>query len=127
VAAAAVPPKVNVMNERDFGAIVKARREELGWPQAEITQRCGVSARVVGYLESGRGVTTQTLLGVAGALGLEVVLAFPPRDTELATVADLSAEEFSTDADYERALGWAARAYRAGRSDLAMTINPEEY
>ncbi|WP_334144468.1 substrate-binding domain-containing protein [Rhabdothermincola sp.] len=67
---------------------VRERRMELGWTQAQLAERAGVSRQLVSALESGRhepGVSAA--LAIASALGLSVEDLFGDPTTELDAVA----------------------------------------
>jgi XRE family transcriptional regulator, aerobic/anaerobic benzoate catabolism transcriptional regulator len=54
----------------ELGGRVRARRTELGWSRARLSEACGVSARYLADLESGRGnISVGRLAAVARALG----------------------------------------------------------
>jgi transcriptional regulator with XRE-family HTH domain len=76
-----------------LGARLRARREGLGWSQAELAEKIDISANYVSVLERGLKLPTlDTLLTLARALGVSVsdVLGEPQADPwieEVVTVA----------------------------------------
>ena len=56
---------------REIAEAIKARREELGWSQAELARRAGVSRAHIVLIESGeRAPSMKTLRRLFSALGL---------------------------------------------------------
>lgn len=56
-----------------LGARLRARREALGWSQAELAEKVGISANYVGVLERGLKLPTlDTLVVLARRLGVPV-------------------------------------------------------
>ena len=61
------------MNKEEIGRYVVERRDTLDISQARLTELSGVSVHTLSNLETGNGnVTLDTLLKVAGILGLKV-------------------------------------------------------
>jgi HTH-type transcriptional regulator/antitoxin HipB len=59
----------------DLGNALRARRQELGLAQEEISSVIGVNRRVIGELERGKGtVQLQIAMEVARVLGLDIEL-----------------------------------------------------
>lgn len=62
-----------LVNKEDVGQYVVERRETLAISQKRLAELCGVSVHTLSNLETGGGnVTLDTLLKVAGVLGLKV-------------------------------------------------------
>ena len=62
-----------LMNKSEIGRYVVERRDTLDISQARLAELSGVSAHTLSNLETGNGnVTLDTLLKVAGILGLKV-------------------------------------------------------
>ncbi|MCM0021723.1 MAG: helix-turn-helix domain-containing protein [Tagaea sp.] len=62
---------VRLRTPKDFGAAIRARRRLLGWGQAELAKRVGVSRLWVNQVESGKpGAGLGLVLRTLGALGL---------------------------------------------------------
>ncbi len=53
---------------------IRAARDALGWSQAFVAERSGVSRPSVARIEAGEDVSTATLTKVAQALGLSLTL-----------------------------------------------------
>lgn len=69
---------VRVRRGSDLSAVLVAARHQLGWTQAELAERIGVSRDYVGDIESGRlGMQVTRLLQSLGELGVDVILRFP--------------------------------------------------
>ena len=61
------------MNKGEIGRYVVERRDTLNVSQARLAELSGVSVHTISNLETGKGnVTIDTLLKVAGILGLKV-------------------------------------------------------
>lgn len=61
------------MNKGEIGRYVVERRDTLNVSQARLAELSGVSVHTISNLETGNGnVTLDTLLKVAGILGLKV-------------------------------------------------------
>lgn len=43
-----------IKSASEFGALIRARRKELGWTQAELAARCGTGERFIVDLEGGK-------------------------------------------------------------------------
>jgi DNA-binding XRE family transcriptional regulator len=66
-----VVPNISAMNEerREFAAKVRAARAVLGWSQAELGQRVGVTQRSINRLEqAGVDVRRSTAVAIEGVL-----------------------------------------------------------
>ncbi len=62
-----------LMNKGEIGRYVVERRDTLNVSQARLAELSGVSVHTISNLETGNGnVTLDTLLKVAGILGLKV-------------------------------------------------------
>jgi len=62
-----------LMNKDEIGRYVVERRDTLNVSQARLAELSGVSVHTISNLETGNGnVTLDTLLKVAGILGLKV-------------------------------------------------------
>jgi y4mF family transcriptional regulator len=58
---------------RDLGLIVRARRNQLGWPQEQLADAAQVSRWWISTFESGKAhAELDLVLRVVGALGLEL-------------------------------------------------------
>jgi HTH-type transcriptional regulator/antitoxin HipB len=65
-----------VINTKQIGATLAARRKELDLSQTEVASRLGLSQNRLSELESRpETMTTEQLLALANVLGLEVTLA----------------------------------------------------
>jgi HTH-type transcriptional regulator / antitoxin HipB len=65
-----------LINTRQIGATLAARRKELGLSQTEVASRLGLSQNRLSELESRpETMTTEQLLALANVLGLELTLA----------------------------------------------------
>lgn len=65
-----------VINARQIGATLAARRKELDLSQTEVATRLGLSQNRLSELESRpETMTTEQLLALANVLGLEMTLA----------------------------------------------------
>ena len=61
------------MNKAEIGKYIVARRDTLRISQAYLAELSGVSVHTLSNLETGKGnVTLDTLLKIAGVLGLKV-------------------------------------------------------
>lgn len=57
----------------EFGALVRARRKELGWTQAELATRCGTGERFIVELERGKPTChLEKALIAARVVGIEL-------------------------------------------------------
>ena len=73
--ATATRPAIEFTTVAELGAIVAARRRELGMTQARLARRCGVSRQWVVHLEGGaHSVETGLALRVLRALDLHLEL-----------------------------------------------------
>jgi len=64
---------------RALGAAVKARRQELGWSQAQLAEQLGVQRQWVIRLEAGgEGAELGTVLRALTALGLSIAIGSEP-------------------------------------------------
>lgn len=62
---------VGLRTPKDIGAAIRARRRLLGWGQAELAKRVGVSRLWVNQIESGKsGAGLGLVMRTLGALGL---------------------------------------------------------
>lgn len=62
------------------GELVRERREELGWSQAQLAAAAGTGQAVVSRIESGRLNPTVHMLGrLANAMDAELGLTLSPR------------------------------------------------
>lgn len=69
------PRQMQVFKARDMGAMLRARRKDLGYTQEEVAELMGCSPRLVGEMEKGRpGVGVQRMLDYATGLGIDVLL-----------------------------------------------------
>lgn len=80
---------VKLRTPKDFGAAIRARRRLLGWRQAELAKRVGVSRLWVNQVESGKpGAGLGLVLRTLGALGLTLKAGVPGEiDVESHTTA----------------------------------------
>lgn len=65
------------MGEADqpgFGDVIREARKKLGWSQAELGEKSGVSRPTIARVEANHDVTTATIAKVAQALGLKLEL-----------------------------------------------------
>ena len=63
------------MNRRDIGKYVVLRRDTLMISQKRLAELSGLSVHTLSNLETGKGnVTLDTLLKIAGILGLKVTI-----------------------------------------------------
>ncbi len=62
-----------IRTARDFGALIKERRKQLGWTQTELATRSGTGERFIVDLESGKpSCQLEKALIVARTVGLEI-------------------------------------------------------
>lgn len=62
-----------VWNSVELGRIIRARRKKLGYTQVQIAAMMGVSPRLIGEIERGRGtVAVQTVLDLCTGLGIDL-------------------------------------------------------
>lgn len=62
-----------VWNSTDLGRIIRARRKKLGYTQVQVAAMMGVSPRLIGEIERGRGtVAVQTVLDLCTGLGIDL-------------------------------------------------------
>ena len=65
-----------IFSVEDFGAIVRARRKELGYSQHQLADYCGCGTRFISDLENGKDtIQLGKALDVAAMLGLNAYLA----------------------------------------------------
>jgi HTH-type transcriptional regulator / antitoxin HipB len=76
----------------DLAAAVRGRRTDLGWSQAELARRTGVSRKWIYEFEAGKpAAELGLLLRVLDALGLSIELAPNDHTAEAQTGIDLDA------------------------------------
>ena len=63
----------------NIGKLFGKRRAELGMTQAEVGERIGVGRATVSKIESGKGLTFDTINRVANALEADVTVALTPK------------------------------------------------
>ena len=64
-----------VWNAADLGRIIRKRRKKLGYTQVQVAAMMGVSPRLIGEIERGRGtVAVQTVLDLCTGLGIDLFL-----------------------------------------------------
>ncbi len=69
---------VRLRTPREIGAAIRARRRSLGWGQAELAERIGVSRLWVSQIEGGKpGAGLGLVLRAFNALGLALSVATP--------------------------------------------------
>lgn len=62
-----------LMNKEEIGKYIAGRRDTLAISQAQLAKLCNVSVHTLSNLETGNGnVTLETLLKIAGILGLDI-------------------------------------------------------
>ncbi|MFT4184631.1 MAG: helix-turn-helix domain-containing protein [Rhizobium sp.] len=62
-----------IRSARDFGGLIKGKRKELGWTQAELAIRSGTGERFIVELEAGKpSCQLEKALIVARAVGCEI-------------------------------------------------------
>lgn len=62
-----------IKSARDFGALVRERRKQLGWTQTELARRAGTGERFIVELEAGKpGCQLEKALIAARSVGLEL-------------------------------------------------------
>lgn len=62
-----------IFSAAEMGAVIRARRRELGYTQAQVAEMTGFSARLVGEIERGRGsVGFDRVLYYATNLGIDL-------------------------------------------------------
>jgi HTH-type transcriptional regulator/antitoxin HipB len=90
---------------KDVGAAIRARRRSLGWDQAELARRIGVSRLWVGQVEAGKpGAGLGLVLRALDAL--ELTLAIPtPGDPGAATEPSAPVRTVDLDAIVQAARG----------------------
>lgn len=62
-----------------IGKLFRQRRVELGMTQAEVGEKIGVGRATISKIESGKGLTFDTITRVANALEAEVTVALTPK------------------------------------------------
>lgn len=62
-----------------IGSLFGQRRVELGMTQAEVGERMGVGRATISKIESGKGLTFDTINRVANALDAEVTVTLTPK------------------------------------------------
>jgi HTH-type transcriptional regulator/antitoxin HipB len=66
-----------------IGAAIRSRRRALGLTQQDVADLCGVQRQTVGRLEADDpAISLQIAASVADAVGLELSVVIPVRDTE---------------------------------------------
>lgn len=66
---------MRVMNAGDFGTVVRKRRKELGYTQAELAGYCGCSAVYLSNLENGKETAEiGKALFIMSRLGLDLLV-----------------------------------------------------
>lgn len=61
------------MNKEDFLSVIKAKREELRYSQAEISEKLGITQSQYGKLESGRSeISLEKFIEVCNILDLKI-------------------------------------------------------
>ncbi len=69
------PPLTQVYDMKAIGAIIRARRKELGYTQEQIAAMSNCSPRLIGEIERGRGsVGIQRVLDLVTNLGIDIFL-----------------------------------------------------
>jgi DNA-binding XRE family transcriptional regulator/quercetin dioxygenase-like cupin family protein len=77
---------VSAADLRHIAAVVKSTREAQAMTQRELASRAGVSAGLIGQIETSRSrPSVSTLLDIARVLGLSLDALFRPTETERAT------------------------------------------
>ncbi len=62
-----------IKSASEFGALIRARRKELGWTQAELATRCGTGERFIVDLEGGKPTChLEKSLIAARVIGIEL-------------------------------------------------------
>ncbi len=69
-------------NLQNIGKLFGRRRAELGLTQAEVGERIGTGRATISKIESGKGLTFNTIERVAGALEAEVSVNVTPKVTQ---------------------------------------------
>ena len=65
-----------VFDAIDIGRMLRARRKELGYTQVDIAEFMGLSPRLIGEIERGRGtVGIHKVLDYATGLGIDITLS----------------------------------------------------
>jgi len=71
-----IPATKQVFDAADIGSLLRLRRKELGYTQTEVASFMGVSPRLIGEIEHGRGsVGIQTILNLTTGLGIDILLS----------------------------------------------------
>ncbi len=96
----------------EIGRRLRARRRALGWSQARLARRAGLSPRFLGSLEAGRAnVSVQRLADLCRALDLSFATLFrglgPGAGDKVALVGLRGAGKSTIGAALARRLGWA--------------------
>lgn len=66
--------EVALHSSRDISILIKARRKELGYTQAEVASFCGVGLRFFSELENGKEtLQLEKVLKVINVLGIDLV------------------------------------------------------
>ncbi len=69
------PQLTQVYDMKAIGAIIRARRKELGYTQEQIAAMSNCSPRLIGEIERGRGsVGIQRVLDLVTNLGIDIFL-----------------------------------------------------
>jgi len=70
------PTAARVFEAAEIGSMLRARRKELGYTQEYLASIMGLSPRLVGEIERGRGtVGIQKVLDFATNLGIDITLS----------------------------------------------------
>jgi transcriptional regulator with XRE-family HTH domain len=99
---------------------IRALREHRGWTQEHLAQASDIDTRTVQRAEAGHGISSESLLAIAGALDVDLeMLRQDPREV-LAAAWGVKVEEV-TDELVQRKLEEAKTAFEAEYSKIELT------
>lgn len=125
-----MPRSSSTSNSLDvlIGAAIRARRNDLGWSQADLASRIGVTYQQVQKYETGANrVAATTLAGIAAGLGCSLSDLVPgdtgAPETDVSLIQQLRAAALALPEDQQRLLLDVAHGFlRAGRPHAAAPI-----
>ncbi|WP_050771620.1 helix-turn-helix domain-containing protein [Brevundimonas sp. BAL3] len=129
-----MPRSSSTSNSLDvlIGAAIRARRNELGWSQADLASRIGVTYQQVQKYETGANrVAATTLAGIAAGLGCSLS-ALVPSDTvsdpaAVSVVQQIRAAALALPDDQQQLLLDVAQGFlRAGRREPSPPSRSDE-
>jgi len=128
-----MPRSSSISNSLDvlIGAAIRARRNDLGWSQADLASRIGVTYQQVQKYETGANrVAATTLAGIAAGLGCSLS-ALVPSDTgddttAVSLVQQIRAAALALPENQQQLLLDVAHGFlRAGRPEPSFPVGRE--